>query len=225
VFTPDKPEPARPPEPPKDVAALQYNAQFLGSQGQGRRFCIIADNSGSMSGAKIADLRAQLLKTLKALNGDGEFYVYCFNSKTEPMPHPTWLKAGAPEAEKVRAWVGDIRATGGTQPVPAFEAAFKLRPPPDVIFFMTDGLIPANVPDRVVALNAATPKVVVNTIMFANPEPKVGAAPPPLPFPPKGAGPFPVPPKMGFGPGRAEEFLKRIAEQNGGTFTRYTPGG
>ena len=190
------------PTPPTGVPD-QYNLQFLGSQGQGRRFCIIADNSGSMGGAKIADLKKQLLKTLSELDRQGEFYIFFFNFGTTAMPHPTWLKAGAPETDRIRTWIESRTAGGGTLPEPAFEAAFKLSPPPDVIFFMTDGLIPATVPARVVALNKSTPKVIVNTIMFTQP----------------GKGKFI--PKGGIL--REEDALKRIAEQSGGTFTRYTP--
>ncbi|MBY0230316.1 MAG: hypothetical protein K2W96_13615, partial [Gemmataceae bacterium] len=193
---------ARPAEPP-DLHAAPFDGQFLGSTARGRRFCIIADNSGSM-GRNIPELKAQLLKTLAGLDKDGEFYLYCFNTRPEPMPHPGWMKAGAAEAAKVRDWIGSIKARGGTRPTPAFEAAFKLSPPPDVVFFMTDGLIPRDVPDRVAALNTGTPKAVVNTILFAN-----------APTGGKGA----------KGNNRAEDSLKRIAEQSGGTFTRYVPQG
>ncbi len=190
------------PVAPGPVLPSQFNAQFLGSQGQGRRFCIIADNSGSMGGANLADLKVQLVKTLANLNQEGEFYIFAFNSVAEPMPHPGWLKGGAPEVGKVKTWIGELKARGGTKPEPAFEAAFKLSPRPDVIFFMTDGLIPAVVPARVVALNGTEPKVVVNTIMFTSMA-KGGVLP--------------------KGTERAEEMLKKIAEQSGGTFTRYVP--
>ena len=206
VVTPPKPVPVIPPpktEPPPvsvppHLLAPQFNAQFLGSQGKGRRFCVIADTSGSMGVAKLADLKTQLLKTLADLNQEGEFYVYSFNTTAEAMPHPDWLKGGAPEVRGVRSWVAALKAKGGTRPEPAFEAAFKLTPPPDVIFFMTDGLIPPTVPARVAALNGTPPKVVVNTIMFTA----------------KGE----IVPK---GEERAEELLKQIAEKSGGTFTRY----
>jgi hypothetical protein len=194
----------------QELTMPAYKTKFLGSEGEGRRFCIIADNSGSMSGANINDLKVQLRKTVDAVTDQGEFYVYCFNSRTEPMPHSSWVRGGAPELAKIRTWIGDIRATGGTQPTPAFEAAFRLNPRPDIIFFMTDGLIPANVPTQVAALNTGTPKVVVNTIMFGPTQRAM--------IVPKGV----VVPK-GFGMDRAEEYLKKIAEQSGGTFNRYTP--
>lgn len=193
--------PVQPPPPPP-VLLDQFSATFLGSQGKGRRFCIIADNSGSMGGAKLANLKVQLNKTLTDLNAEGEFYVCFFNSKAEPMPHPTWVKAGSPEAEKMRAWVNGVRSTGGTVPAPAFDVAFKLDPPPDLIFFMTDGEFANTVAAKVAALNGTPRKAVVNTIMF-------GRGPPPK-----------APP---VAPRSAEAQLRLIADQNGGTFTFYTP--
>ncbi len=199
----DSPKKGGPPQKSDGLVVVpQYTADFLGSQGKGRRFCIIADNSGSMSGAKLADLKVQLLKTISDVHENAEFYVFFFNTSAEPMPHPTWLKAGAPEMETVKTWVKNTPARGGTQPVPAFTAAFKLDPPPDVIFFMTDGQFANTASARITDLNGTPRKSVVNTIMFA-PVPKGGFVP---------VGPLP-----------GEDNLKRIADLNGGTFTRYAP--
>src|SRR5262249_45427408 len=121
-----------------------------------------------------------------------------FHARPVPMPHPTWLRAGAPETEKVKEWVRGVDTELHTFPTPAFEVAFKLNPPPDVIFFMTDGQFAAAVPGRVAALNGTPRKSVVNTILFSAP----GKAP-------KAAG--------------ADDLLKKIADQNGGTFTRFVP--
>ena len=227
----------REPEERIAIKPKENNIEFLGVKSQGQRFCIIADNSGSMHGPKIIDLRTQLLKTLQDFDKGGEFYIYCFNSVSEPMPHPTWLTNAAPQAGKIRTWVEDIKARGGTNPATAFDAAFKLSPPPDVIFFMTDGLIPPNVPEQVVRLNKGMPKVVVNTIMFADgglagmfpmgpmpPFPKKGALPKgaaPKGAVPKGAFPGGVPPAFAEMEAKAEVHLKLIAEQSGGKFTRY----
>jgi hypothetical protein len=41
-----------------------------------------------------------------------------------------------------------------------------VKPRPDVIFFMTDGQIPATVPLRLRKLNEADPKIVIHTIMM-----------------------------------------------------------
>jgi hypothetical protein len=191
---PSKPDPV-----PVTVLPPQFSAQFLGSQGQGRRFCIIADYSDSMRGAKLANAKTQLVKTLTELNPEAEYYVIAFHARPEPMPYPTWLKAGAAETEKVKEWAKSLGTHNGTIPFPAFEAAFKLSPPPDVIFFMTDGQFAAAVPGKVAELNGTPPKTVVNTILFAS----TG----------KGAAKA----------GNAEDLLKQIATKSGGTFTRYVP--
>jgi hypothetical protein len=48
----------------------------------------------------------------------------------------------------------------------AFQRAMSLNPKPDVIFFMTDGIIPTNVPEKVASLNTGPQKVQINTILF-----------------------------------------------------------
>lgn len=202
-------------DPPADDSGKQFTTSFLGSQGKGQRFCIIADNSGSMGGAKLADLKTQMLKTLDEMNANAEFYIYFFNSASEPMPHATWLKPGAADADKVKKWVKDTPARGGTNPLPSFEAALRLDPKPDVIFLMTDGQFSPNIPPRMADLNGSPPKSVVNTILF---EPRFGG---PMPKLPPGV-PMPPPPKGGAVP-FAENQLRQIAEKGGGTFTRYSP--
>jgi len=186
--------PVQPPEN-QNVVPLkpgENQVEFLGVKARGKRFCIIADNSGSMYGASISDLRAELLKTLKDFDKGGEFYIYCFNDVAEPMPHHTWLKAASPETAKIRNWIESIEPKGGTDPRTAFDAAFRLSPPPDIIYFMTDGIIPRGVPDQVERLNKGEPKVVVHTIMFGD----------------------------GWFSESGERLLKTIAEQSGGTFSR-----
>ena len=69
-----------------------------------------------------------------------------------------------------------------------------------VIFFMTDGQFADTAPAQVVALNGTPPRVTVNTILFA-----LGA------------------PKSTAKATAAETNLKKIADQNRGTFTRYAP--
>ena len=217
--TPDAPPPkpadntpSKVETPPIDFttppAGKQYITTFLGSQAKGRRFCIIADNSGSMTGPKLADLKTQTLKTLDEMDPNAEYFIYFFNSASEPMPNPTWLKPGAAETEKVKKWVRDTPARGGTNPQSSFEAALRLDPKPDVIFLMTDGQFSTQIPPKMADLNGTPPKSLVNTILF---EPKGGA----MPKLPPG-----VPPKIAS---FAENQLRGIAEKGGGTFTRYSP--
>ena len=49
--------------------------------------------------------------------------------------------------------VAKVVAGGGTHPADAFEMAFTLKPRPDAIYFMTDGLFDEAVAERVLRLN------------------------------------------------------------------------
>jgi hypothetical protein len=190
-------------------------AQFLGVLADGKRFCIIADCSQSMSGNAIEELKMETTKTLRGLDPSREFYVIFFHSLSIPMPSPTWLAASKKNVENVVPWVNNIRAQGGTLPSASFVQAFNLRPRPDVIFFMTDGLIPPFVPAQVAQLNSAKPKVVIHTIMFTR---DVNA---------HGFGKMKLDPAnanmvMATLRTRGEAPLRLIAEQSGGTFRHVT---
>lgn len=218
---PVKEPPANVIEPIKKVEPPRYDeARFLGVLAKGKRFCIIADCSGSMSGNAIVELRNETSKTLRSLDPSREFYVIFYHSVSVPMPHPTWLTASKPNVQKVLPFVEGIKSQGGTQPSTAFTQAFGLQPRPDVIFFMTDGLIPTNVPKQVADLNAGKTKVPIHTIMFT-----------------RDWGAFPLKTKGGANPKvdleaaktrietmktRGEVPLRLIAEQSGGTFRHVT---
>jgi hypothetical protein len=139
-------------------------ASFLGATGRGRRICIIADNSGSMR-PSIELVKQEVVRTLKALDAEQQFYVIFFNS--QPMPQPTtgWL-TGKRDVAKLGPWLQLIRAGGGTEPSPAFAMAFRLRPRPDMIFFLTDGIIPPTSPGEVARMNNANPKTAIHTILY-----------------------------------------------------------
>lgn len=174
---------------------------FMNSVGEGRRFCIIADNSQSMKGAPLTHCKQEVLKTLRSLTTDMEFYVIFFNAQAVPMPYESWLSGEPENVEKVAPWVQSLGTVYKTLPLPAFAKALELKPRPDVIFFMTDGLMRPDTTAKVAAMNKQEPKVVINTIMFTRGR-QTGAALSKL------AG--------------AERQLKTIAQQSGGTYTLYS---
>src|SRR5262249_31760425 len=131
-----------------------------------RRFCFIADCSGSMQGTPLGQVKVEMLKTLSALRPESQFFVIFFNGSAHPLPQGGWLNGGPRNVELGLPWIRETSAAGGPQPLPAFTLAFQLNPRPDVIFFMTDGLIPADVPDAVARLNDPNRRVAINTIMF-----------------------------------------------------------
>lgn len=143
-------------------------ANFLGTSARGNRFCIIADNSGSMGGAPLEYVKAEILKTLGNARGSAKFYVIFFNSRAVPQPVEKWV-SGKNEVNEVAEWIRNVRAEGGTEPITGFEAAFKLQPAPDVIYFMTDGGFDAAQVGRIKQLNDRLRRpAVVHTMAFLN---------------------------------------------------------
>ena len=223
---PPTPEVNPPPKKPqaKDLAQpvppKSQQVSFLGTVAKGTRFCIIADNSGSMRGTPLETVKVELLKTLQSLAPDSQFHVSFFNSEPEPQAVPGWLKGGDGVAQ-VLPWLRTITARGGTEPTPAFEQAFQLDPKPDVIFFMTDGEIPWNVPDAVATLNGRGRRVPIHTILFSDLVARVAVVLQPGPRPRTPAQLQALARRAAVGNARllrAAAPLQRIALQSGGTF-------
>jgi hypothetical protein len=153
------------------LMAVPRFATFMGARANGRRFCIIADTSGSMMlNNRMGRLKDELKQTLADLGDDQACHLIFFHSVAEPMPEKGWLRGGK-DVARILPWIDRQTPRGGTEPMPAFNLAFALEPRPDAIFFMTDGLIPANVPQEVARLNGpGTAKVPISTILFGGDE-------------------------------------------------------
>jgi len=147
------------------------SASFFGVSGRGNRFCFIVDVSGSMSEEnRFPTAMAELNRAIESLPDNTHFHVIFFSSGAYRPPwQERWVRARRPEAARIRRWISEQHPHGGTFPMPAFHMAYALEPVPDVIFFMTDGIIPNDTPDGVRALSQgsrASRRVVVNTIAF-----------------------------------------------------------
>lgn len=237
----------------------QQQVQFLGAQGQGRRFAIIADRSGSMNSMvrfakpdmhgktsmkSIDYLHEELVRTIKEIKPGCQFYISFFDSTIIPMPGAdNWVEGGGPTGE-LEAWIRGVGPRGGTNPLPGFQKVLALDPPPDVIFFMTDGGF-KDIRAIVADLNNRLPKkAVIHSIQF-NPAAAAGVGagarqtrivkgfelPPDVarmfelaatPFGvPKPGGPKGGVVKGGFSPHMQ---LEEIALASGGTFRVYNAG-
>jgi hypothetical protein len=121
---------------------------------------------------------AEVVKAMGKLAEDEHFQVLFFNDRVHPSPHG-WL-SGQQDMAKAAAWLDVIKKDkaqaprlvsnlwndGGYDPVPAFTAAFRLEPRPDVIFYYTDNKTPADLPKNVADLNGKNPKVTINTVLI-----------------------------------------------------------
>jgi hypothetical protein len=114
------------------------------------------------------------------------------------MPSPTWVNADQRNVDKLLPWLGNVPGFGDTNPVPALQMAFQLQPPPDAIFFMTDGLLQVNPIPAVAKMNQGKQRVAIHSILVTRPQNLVG--------------------KAALRQQAAAQQLRLLAEQNGGTF-------
>jgi Ca-activated chloride channel family protein len=108
-----------------------------------RETIFVIDTSGSMAGASIQQARLALDEALGALAPSDRFNVIRFSSTTRAL-FPASAPAGPAEVAHARRFVAGLRAQGGTEMLPALQAALEgdragglLRQ----VVFVTDGLV------------------------------------------------------------------------------------
>src|SRR5262249_53760813 len=62
--------------------------------------------------------------------------------------------------------VKEVEAQGGTVPDGAFESIFAMKPRPDAIYFMTDGLFDPSVAEKIAWLNRGGKRIPVHCLAF-----------------------------------------------------------
>jgi hypothetical protein len=116
-------------------------ARFFGVEARGSRFAFVIDVSGSMMDpAKIGALQVSLTDSVEGMLEQAHFCVVMFSGLAQPLLGPTWTKASDESKRRARTAIRGISPNGGTNPLPAIELVFKLKPRPDAIYFMTDGV-------------------------------------------------------------------------------------
>jgi hypothetical protein len=151
-------------------AAQAFALKFFGQEAIGQRFAFILDQSGSMGGgSRWKACTAQLKRALRVMPPHAEFTVVLFaDSLTEPPQQTDWLHADPVEIEGVISWLSTKYPWGGTHETPAFKRVFSFSTPPDVIYFLTDGLITATAETCNELRGTAT--TIINTIALENEE-------------------------------------------------------
>ncbi|MDP7006516.1 MAG: vWA domain-containing protein [Phycisphaerales bacterium] len=142
-------------------------ASFFGIASAGSRFCYIVDVSGSMAGARLSAALAELTDSIKKLPDFSRFYVLFFSSGyQEPASQHGWNTARSSTVRNIVREIQNVRSGGSTEPSSAFEKAFELEPPPDVIFLLTDGQLTGFNIDNLLSLIPKRTRVTINTIAF-----------------------------------------------------------
>lgn len=120
--------------------------RFFGVEARGSRFAFVIDVSGSMiDQAKIGALQVSLTDSIEGMLEQAHFCVVMFSSLPQPLIASTWSKANDDAKRRAKGAIRAITPNGGTDPLPAIEMVFKLKPRPDAIYFMTDGVFTADV--------------------------------------------------------------------------------
>ena len=139
---------------------------FFGTKASGRFFCFVVDVSGSMSGEKLEALKRELMRSIDALPDSARFQVVFFSDGATTLSN-SWMRAGGSAVRGFQRKLVPVGAQGGTNPAPALQYAFSsLEPRPDVLFLLTDGQMPADVPAVIRGLNDSASMTQVHTIAF-----------------------------------------------------------
>jgi len=116
-------------------------ARFFGLEARGSRFAFVIDVSGSMlPPEKIGALQAALIESIDGLLDNASFCVVLYSSGAVALLGDEWARATDEKKKAADRGIRSIQPTGGTNPLPAFDIAFSLKPAPDAIYFMTDGV-------------------------------------------------------------------------------------
>lgn len=132
------------------------SAKFFGVEARGSRFCYLVDVSGSMAGERIAALKRALEASIDGLLEQAHFSVILYSSGAMALTDGRWVPATDRHKLATYSQIRAIDPSGATNPWPAFEIAFAMKPRPDAIYFMTDGQIHGQGVDEMVAWIART---------------------------------------------------------------------
>lgn len=146
-------------------------ASFFGAEARGTRFAYVVDVSGSMGyDNKIETLKRELARSVDALLENAHFFIVAFSTDATPLGGKReWTEASDSGKTWGRRAIATLGANGGTNPSPAFSIVFALRPKPDAIYFMTDGLFDESVALELLRLNAEW-RIPIHCISFVSKE-------------------------------------------------------
>ena len=138
---------------------------FVGVSGNARKIVFVLDATGSMQSA-FDNLRIQLRTAVQNLRAPQSFDIVFINEHNPPPLAPSLLFVTPENKRKAQEYVDTMAPRGGTNPLPALEAAFKLQP--ELIYFLVD---PSDFPDRkavsdLVKAKAGGGKIKLNIIAF-----------------------------------------------------------
>ena len=154
--------------PSRGPGSGQREIDFFGIPADVRHLCFIVDRSGSMAANdRIGLVKQHLEKTIMGLRSEVRFEVIFFGAanQADAIDGAGWSKASSRNKKAFTAELAKVGATGGgTDPTGAFDYAFhSLDPRPDLVIFLTDGMVPPTVVPQLQTLNAARKPARIDT--------------------------------------------------------------
>ena len=111
-----------------------------------REFVFVIDRSGSMSIDPMEQAKNALRACLRALNPQDTFYIQAFDDHIEWLSDHAW-PVTQKNVDRADKWLDTIKARGGTEILPAIEAALTLAVDNErqrYVVFLTDGSVSAD---------------------------------------------------------------------------------
>jgi hypothetical protein len=150
---------------------IGFDIGRTGDGGAVTRVVFVCDASGSMEGRPKLLLIGELKETLGTLKPIQFFNVIFFQWDSYAAAYDDGLKPGSPRfKQQTYDFLDRLSVRGSTNPIPALEAAFRMKP--QLIFFLTDGRFDQNagyeeVLETIRRLNGDK-ETMINTIQFIN---------------------------------------------------------
>ena len=164
---------------------------LFGVSAEGRSFVFVIDRSASMGGGGLGAIAAaskELEKQLATITPDQKIQVVAYNQTAVAVGNGELFPAGEAERKQIVRWVADLAAFGQTEHIRGLTMALKLKP--EVIFLLTDGGDRRLRGDELrVVRELAAPRTMIHAIHFGRGTPNEG-----------------------------EQFLRRLANENRGSY-------
>jgi hypothetical protein len=157
------------PGPPRPRVRLNL---FDGVEAEGNRFVFVLDHSNSMGGAHLAILheaRREILAQIDRLDDRHAFQIIAYNNRLDYFNRGGLLPATEQNKRNAHKFVEGVTASGGTKHYLALASALRMKPPPDVIFLLTDADEPHPTGGDLAELRRrATGRCSINVVQFGN---------------------------------------------------------
>lgn len=128
------------------------SASFFGVEARGNRFAYIVDVSGSMDReGRLGGMQAELGNSISGMPDHVGFFVVFFADTAFPLgDRRKWTDADGAGKRWARESIARLTPLGATNPLPAFEMVYDIRPRPDAVYFMTDGEFDESIADIII---------------------------------------------------------------------------